>query len=145
MTPSTARPRSVLRGLHKIIGRSWRQVVERVFAPPWRVEATVSEMDEVPPRIRSRRAILVATPTRRKWLVFDCPCGAGHRILLNLDRTRRPFWTLRLLANRQFTLHPSIDYQDDSRSCHYFLSRGRVEWAPAPLKQVPSGTRPQNV
>ena len=145
MTPPTARPQSVLRRLHTLITRSWRRVAERVFAPPWRVEATVSEMDEVPRRIRSRRAFLVATPTRRKWLVFDCPCGTGHRILLNLDRTRLPFWTLRLSANRQFTLHPSVDYQDDSRSCHYFLSRGRVEWAPARLKHGPSGARPQNV
>ena len=106
----------------------WRAVADRVFARPWRVEATVSEVDQVPRRIRARRAFLVAAEARRKWLVFDCPCGSGHRILLNLDRSRRPFWTLRVAKDRRFTLEPSVDYSDDRRSCHYFLSEGRVEW-----------------
>lgn len=106
----------------------WRTVADRVFARPWRVEATVSEVDQVPRRIRARRAFLVAAEARRKWLVFDCPCGSGHRILLNLDRSRRPFWTLRVAKDRRFTLEPSVDYSDDRRSCHYFLSEGRVEW-----------------
>lgn len=115
------RPLTVLRGY-------WRTVADRVLARPWRVEATVSEVDQVPRRIRARRAFLVAGEARRKWLVFDCPCGSGHRILLNLDRSRRPFWTLRVAKDRRFTIEPSVDYSDDLRSCHYFLSDGRVEW-----------------
>lgn len=107
----------------------WRPVADRVFARPWRVEATVSEVDQVPRRIRARRAFLVAAEARRKWLVFDCPCGSGHRILLNLDRSRRPFWTLRVAKDRRFTIHPSVDYRDDRRACHYFLRHGRVAWA----------------
>lgn len=107
----------------------WRAVADRVFARPWRVEATVSEVDQVPRRIRARRAFLVAAEARRKWLVFDCPCGSGHRILLNLDRSRRPFWTLRVAKDRRFTIHPSVDYRDDRRACHYFLRHGRVAWA----------------
>lgn len=115
-------------GLLTALRARWRAVAARVFARLWRVEATVAEVDQVPRRIRARRAFLVAARTRRKWLVFDCPCGSGHRILLNLDRSRRPFWTLRVTENRRFTLHPSIDYRDDRRSCHYFLSEGRVQW-----------------
>ena len=107
----------------------WRAVAERVFVRPWLVEATVSEVDQVPRRIRARRAFLVAAEARRKWLVFDCPCGSGHRILLNLDRSRRPFWTLRVAKNRRFTLHPSVDFRDGRRVCHYFLRYGRVAWA----------------
>lgn len=95
---------------------------------PWRLEATVSDMDDVPLRIRPRRAYLVATPTRRKWLVFDCACGGGHRILLNLDPSRRPVWTLRLSRTKALTLHPSVDYRDELRACHYVLSNGRIEW-----------------
>lgn len=116
------RPLTVLRGYR-------RAVADRVFARPWRVEATVSEVDQVPRRIRAHRAFLVAAEARRKWLVFDCPCGSGHRILLNLDRSRRPFWTLRVAKDRRFTLEPSVDYRDDRRSCHYFLRHGRVSWA----------------
>ena len=70
----------------------------------------------------------MATATRRKWLVFDCPCASGHRVLLNLDRSRRPFWTVRTAKRGAFTLRPSVDYRDPRRSCHYFVSDGRVEW-----------------
>ena len=123
MTPMpTRRLLTALRGC-------WRAVADRVFVRPWRVAATVSEVDQVPRRIRARRAFLVAAEARRKWLVFDCPCGSGHRILLNLDRSRRPFWTLRVAKDRRFTLHPSVDYRDDRRACHYFLRHGRVAWA----------------
>lgn len=145
MTPSTARLRSVLRGLHTLIARSWRPVVERVLAPPWRVEATVAEMDEVPRRIRPRRAILVATPTRHKWLAFDCPCGAGHRVLLNLDRARRPFWTVRLSKRGALTLRPSVDFDDGPRSCHFFLRQGRVFWIAEPSAAIDLRPAPQDV
>ena len=97
----------------------------------WRLEAMVSDMDEVPLRIRPRRAYLVGTPSRPKWLVFDCACGSGHRILLNLDPARRPFWSLRLSnATKALTLHPSVNYQDEYRVCHYILLNGRIEWVP---------------
>lgn len=105
-----------------------RTLFECLSFRPWRLEATVSDMDDVPLRIRPRRAYLVATPTRRKWLVFDCACGGGHRILLNLDPSRRPVWTLRLSRTKALTLHPSVDYRDELRACHYVLSNGRIEW-----------------
>lgn len=110
----------------------WRGAAGGVFVRPWRIEATVPEVDQVPRRIRARRAFLVAAEARRKWLVFDCPCGSGHRILLNLDRSRRPFWTLRVAEDRRFTLDRSVDYRDHCRTCHYFLSEGRVEWVVEP-------------
>ena len=129
----------------------WRTRVRTLFDGPtfrpWRLEATVSDMDQVPPNIPPRRAYLVATPSRRKWLVFDCACGGDHRVLLNLDDFRRPVWTLRLSRKEALTLHPSINYREDQRICHYNLSNGRIEWlvrAPTESlspneKEAPSG------
>ena len=97
----------------------------------WRLDAMVSDMDEVPLNIRPRRAYLVGTPSRPKWLVFDCACGGGHRILLNLDAARHPFWTLRLSKiTKALSLHPSVDCHDDGRTCHYIVSNGRIKWVP---------------
>ena len=87
------------------------------------------DADEVPACIPRRRAFLVATPATQKWLVFDCPCGAGHRIMLNLDGTRKPFWRLKTSVRRKITLSPSIDYRDKNRRCHYFMKKGRVRWS----------------
>lgn len=112
-----------------------RTLFERLTFRPWRLEAVVPEMDKVPLTIRPHRAYLVGTPSRRKWLVFDCPCGGGHRILLNLDASRRPVWTLHLSKTKILTLRPSVNYHDEHRTCHYTLSNGRIEWVrpnPAP-------------
>ena len=109
---------------------------------PWRLEAIVSDMDQVPPKVPPRRAYLVADSSRRKWLVFDCACGGGHRILLNLDDSRRPVWTLRLSRRDALTLHPSVNYHDDQRICHYVLSNGRIEWVlPASPESLPPTKR----
>lgn len=117
--------------------RRLHALAERLPSRSWRLEATVSDMDEVPPHIGSRRAYLVATARRHKWLVFDCPCGTGHRIVLNLDRDRRPVWTLRVSKRGVLTLYPSVDYRDDRLACHYVLLDGRVEWV-RPSAAAPS-------
>ena len=101
---------------------------ERLRFRLWRLEATVADMDDVPLHIRARRAVLVGAPRHQKWLVFDCPCGIGHRIILNLDRSRQPAWTLRVSKSGALTLHPSVNYRDDRRVCHYILSNGRIAW-----------------
>lgn len=129
---STA-PRILLWQLVATWRTRWRTLFERLTFRRWRLEATVSDMDQVPPNIRPRRAYLVATPSRRKWLAFDCACSSGHRILLNLDASRRPVWTLRLSRTKALTLHPSVNYHDDHRTCHYILSNGRIEWVAPPV------------
>ena len=130
---------TLLRPLRSLIA-AWAKLgyalVERLTPGPWRLEAIVPDMDDVPPRIRSCRAYLVATATHRKWLVFDCPCGNGHRIVLNLDRGRRPVWYVRLSKRKALTLRPSVDYRDDRLACHYLLSNGRVVWVGQPSAPV---------
>lgn len=118
------------------IGRSIRYSLREAMAllPAlrWRVEQSAANVDDVPSRIPKRRAYLVKTAALRKWLVFDCPCGSGHRIMLNLDKSRVPYWRLTLSATHRITLSPSIDYQDNSRRCHYSIRKGRVIWAKRP-------------
>ena len=106
----------------------WRTLFEHLMFRAWRLEAMVPDMDEVPLTIRPRRAYLVGTPSHHKWLVFDCPCGDGHRILLNLDASRLPIWTLQLSKTKVLSLRPSVNYHDQHRTCHYILSNGRIRW-----------------
>ena len=120
--------RTPLKQIRSSLRRLWLDLAESLR--PWRLENSVSDVDDVPSHIRARRAFLVATVRRNKWLVFDCPCRTGHRVILNLDESRDPFWTLRLTRTQRISLSPSIDYKGSRRSCHYFLSNGRVVWAP---------------
>lgn len=107
--------------------RSWREFEKRLPGR-WCLEGSVEQADDVPTVIPPRRAFLVGSRRRRKWLVFDCPCASGHRIMLNLDRRRRPFWVLSDSRKRRITVSPSVAYRGGDRSCHYVLSNGRVLW-----------------
>lgn len=92
----------------------------------WRMVLFVEAADEIPDRLPHRGAVVVGTMQRPKWIAFDCPCGTGHRVMVNLDQGRRPFWVLREIP---LTLTPSIDDRVDGRRCHFMMTRGRVRWA----------------
>jgi uncharacterized protein DUF6527 len=92
----------------------------------WRVLFEVEAADDVPALLPHQGVALVGTDAKPKWLVFDCPCLTGHRVMLNLDRSRWPWW--HLSTREPLTVRPSIDDANSSRRCHFFLRRGRVLW-----------------
>ena len=95
----------------------------------WRGIAEVENADEIPDLIQGRGAIVVAEDGTKKWLVFDCPCKSGHRVMLNIDSRRRPMW--KLASTTPLTVAPSVDVLRPERRCHYFVRQGRIEWVPS--------------
>ena len=95
---------------------------------PWRIVETVDDADNVAERLPRNGVSLVGRIGSYKWVVFDCPCRGGHRIMLNLDPQRRPCWSVDTLS-RRLTIMPSVDYSDAAKNCHYFVRRGRILWA----------------
>jgi hypothetical protein len=93
---------------------------------PWRITARVSEADQIPDVLPRYGATLVQSDGASKWLAFDCPCGTGHRIMLNLDERRWPRWAVTSAA--PLTLWPSVDVETNLRRCHYVMWNGRVDW-----------------
>lgn len=85
----------------------------------------VAELDNVPDRPHPRRIYLVGAPQSPKWVAFDCPCGHGHRIEINVGR-RSP-WSI-TGADGGMTLRPSVDRDDGHRRCHFWLRDSRVTW-----------------
>src|ERR1700722_863439 len=92
----------------------------------WRVVGSVDAADEIPPLLPRNGAILVGTLRQPKWIVFDCPCRTGHRIMLNTDRARSPCW--KVTTKGSLTISPSVDYDSGDRNCHYFIRKGRTVW-----------------
>jgi hypothetical protein len=90
------------------------------------LQSDASWADEVPPRLPLNGVALVGTACEPKWLVFDCPCRQQHRIMLNLEASRRPCW--RFSIRNGLTVSPSVDYRGDGYRCHYFVKRGRIIW-----------------
>ena len=94
---------------------------------PWRIVGHVSAADEVPDPLPHRALVLVGASARTTWAVFDCPCRTGHRLMLNLDRTRYPFWSIE--SREPLSIRPSIDDITPERRCHFIIRDGRLRWA----------------
>jgi hypothetical protein len=88
----------------------------------------VESADEIPDKLPKSAAVLVSSKGRHKWIAFDCPCRSGHRILLNLDHSRRPAWSITLKKNGPLSVSPSVDYHGHNRRCHYIVRNGKIVW-----------------
>lgn len=75
------------------------------------------------------RCVYILGTTTPKWAFFDCPCGRGHTIELNLVNPARTQWKVTINSTGHPSVHPSIDYRGDPR-CHYWLRDGRIHWVP---------------
>jgi hypothetical protein len=95
----------------------------------WRIVGTVESADEIPERLPKRALVLVKYQSHKKWVGFNCPCGKGHGILLNLDSGREPAWRIERSEVGRITIMPSIDYVDAGRRCHFHLRDNRILWA----------------
>ena len=93
----------------------------------WRIVGQVGAGDEVPDQLPDRGVVLVGESGRATWAAFDCPCRTGHRLMVNLDMARHPFWSVESL--KPLSIRPSIDDITPERRCHFFVRRGRIHWA----------------
>lgn len=92
----------------------------------WRIVTIVESADDIPQQLPHNGVALVGPRSRPKWIAFDCPCRSGHRIMLNTDKARFPYWTINMRG--RLTISPSIDYANPKHRCHYFISDGRIKW-----------------
>ncbi len=92
----------------------------------WRVVGVLESADDIPERLPRNGAVLVGPRTRPKWVAFDCPCRNGHRIMLNTDKARLPYWSI--TTEGPLTISPSVDYRNFKQRCHYFIRSGRITW-----------------
>lgn len=93
----------------------------------WRVIGRVDAADEIPERLPRTGIVIVGNMEAPKWIAFDCPCRAGHRVLLPAARTAHPRWSIAGIHHT--TLSPSIDaWHEPTHRCHYFIRQGKLEW-----------------
>jgi hypothetical protein len=93
--------------------------------------ATMATRADVPAPLPRRMIIVVGTPP--KWALLPCPCGTGHTINLNLANPKASRW--HITEGPPATITPSIDVQDPTGRCHFWLRQGRVDWVLRPRSQ----------
>ena len=65
-----------------------------------------AERDDLPEVPKAGELAVAGSLERPKWGLLDCPCGHGHTILLALQKTANPHWSLSVDVERQ-TIPPS--------------------------------------
>ena len=93
---------------------------------PWRVVDCVAAGDEIPVTLPYRGAVLVGPTRYPTWAALDCPCRTGHRLLINLNSGRNPYWSVRSYS--RLSMWPSINASERGKRCHFVLSNGKVQW-----------------
>ena len=58
--------------------------------------------------------------------VFQCPCGCGNVLVINLDPAAGPAWRHRV-DGEQLTLMPSV-WRDSGCDSHFVLWRNEIYW-----------------
>ena len=106
--------------------RAWWQSLPLPWRK-WHVHHLVSSADEVPEHLPYGAVVLVGMPNELTWAAFDCPCRRGHRIMINLDKSRYPFWSVR--SHKPLSIYPSIDDVTLEYRCHFTIRAGNVNWA----------------
>jgi hypothetical protein len=92
-----------------------------------RVETYPSQGD-LPAKLDRHVLAVVGSREQPKWAVFECPCGQGHQLSINLSPARPPTWRLSETSAGP-SLTPSVD-SNLGRRCHFWLRHGRVHWTP---------------
>lgn len=82
---------------------------------------------EIPESIPRHTMFVVGAQHNPKWAVFECPCGAGHQIMLSLVAAHARHWRLQATHDGP-TLYPSVNYAHSRGRCHFWLAEGRVRF-----------------
>jgi hypothetical protein len=103
----------------------WRR--RRLTAP--RIDQVIrfESQSELPDSLPRNALAVVGPEAQPKWAALECPCGAGHRLLVNLSPRHRPAWRLEPNVQRP-GLRPSLNFADEERRCHFWLRAGKVRW-----------------
>jgi Family of unknown function (DUF6527) len=119
----------------------WRR---RHFSSDARIDEVefVSARGDVPESIPRRQLVVVGSEELPKWAIFECPCGRGHRLEVNLSPQVRPFWRITFNTHGP-SLKPSVDSVGSYR-CHFWLRDGRVHW-PNPRQRGSASRRAESV
>lgn len=123
--PQSNRLFSWLRGLSSQNQEWWfeRQPLPPISFPDIRVVDRPPQNAEV----EKNCFYLVSDGRRRKWALFQCPCGCGDIVTLSLQRIHRPHWGVRKNRHGRVNLQPSV-WRDIGCLSHFWIHDGRVYW-----------------
>jgi hypothetical protein len=83
-------------------------------------------VNDIPTIIDSKFIYIVREGTEPETLVFECPCGCGAPVYLNLLKDTTPHWTYEI-ERKTITIFPSVVRKKGCQS-HYWIKKGKIIW-----------------
>lgn len=95
----------------------------------WTSFAGVARLDsryDASAALEARQLIIIGSLDHPKWLKFQCPCGCGDTIALNLMESHYPRWRVRAEGPASISVSPSVD----ATKCHshFWIKANQVIW-----------------
>lgn len=85
-----------------------------------------TSVDDFPKAVK-RGTIYLIGEDANKWVAaFNCPCGCGEVVQLNLLREGENQWRFRIWKGR-ITIYPSV-YRKYACGAHFTITHGHVRW-----------------
>lgn len=78
------------------------------------------------PEMAAGKLVLNGPANKPKWLRFNCPCGCGTVIALNLMNSHHPHWTITIHQDGTLSTHPSVDVTQCQS--HFWIQHNRILW-----------------
>lgn len=83
--------------------------------------------EDFPDKVKDK-VIYIVGEGRFHWvLVFQCPCGCGHTIQLNLLNEADPCWTFQISKKHEISIWPSV-WRTTGCKSHFIVQNGKIEW-----------------
>jgi hypothetical protein len=80
-----------------------------------------------PEEVMSGEVVIVGDKNYQKWACFRCPSSCGELILLSLNKSQHPSWSITGDWLNRPTLHPSVRQLNDCQ-CHFWIKNGVTHW-----------------
>lgn len=81
-----------------------------------------------PDKLKKNIVYVVGGETYIKWAYLKCPCGCNEVIMLSLDKTNSPSWSVKQDNFGRATISPSVNKLVGCRS-HFLIKKGKLIWA----------------
>src|SRR5271157_3260487 len=104
--------------------RQWwrRRKRRKTFAGVVQLESSV----DPGPELKAKKLVLIGPREKPKWLRFECPCGCGDVIALNLMASHYPRWSVEIYEDGTLSAMPSVD--DRKCGSHFWIRRNKINW-----------------
>lgn len=92
-----------------------------------RTNYTITLIDESPDAVNQGTIYFVGSPNKQQYAIFNCPCGCGRNVELNLNPKSSPCWKVQWHLSGTISLSPSVWRKGGCHS-HFFLKKNNIIW-----------------